>query len=91
MDVEWDTSKEIGDVLAKLDVHTVDEPLLLSNVSKVIGGHGVNISEVTSSHLDRHAAVMHFHLQVNRLDQLDAIIRDLKTVKGVTQVHRVRR
>ncbi|MCC6159396.1 MAG: bifunctional (p)ppGpp synthetase/guanosine-3',5'-bis(diphosphate) 3'-pyrophosphohydrolase [Deltaproteobacteria bacterium] len=90
VDVEWDLSKDVGPFSANLDVDSIDEPMILSNVSKVIGGHGVNISEVRSSRGSNGHAVIHFEVLVKKLEELDTLTREIMKIRGVTQVTRVR-
>jgi guanosine-3',5'-bis(diphosphate) 3'-pyrophosphohydrolase len=88
IDVQWDT--ESGATrLIKVRVTSRDQPGILALVTKSISGAGINIAGATIT-TESEEAVQSFELWVPDLDALNALMKEIRRVKGVRSVERVR-
>ena len=89
IDVEWDAGSEV-ERQVRIRVTSRDMPGLLAKVTKTISAAGLNIG---SARVDTHAdqtAVQTFDLWVRDTKSLDATMKELRKVRGVVSVERVR-
>jgi len=90
VDVHWDTSVR-APRRVQLTVHSQDRKGLLMNLSQAITNHGANISTAQIKTTEQGKALNYFEIAVEDARQLQAIIRGLEMVPGVTKVERIRR
>jgi GTP pyrophosphokinase len=88
IDVSWDTEAKVEHPVA-IDVHSVDKPGLLAEMSKAFSEQGVNISSANCRSTGGGRAVNTFHFQVYDLDHLKQVMRALQKIKGVHSVERL--
>jgi len=86
--VEWDLASEQS-YPVRIRVESRDKPGLLAAVSGVIAEAGVNIAGGKVS-TDSGRGVYEFELEVKGLEQLRKLIEQVRRVKGVTRVERLR-
>jgi GTP pyrophosphokinase len=89
IDVEWQDGVDVKRQV-RIRVSSRDTPGLLAKVTKTISAAGVNIG---SARVDTHAdqtAVQTFDLWFSDVASLQATMKELRKVKGVVSVERVR-
>ncbi len=85
----WEEDLEI-DRPVRLEVHTTDTVGLLAEMSRAFSHHGVNIKQANCRAYDQgRRALNTFRASVRSLAQLEALVLDLKEIKGVITVERV--
>jgi GTP pyrophosphokinase len=90
IDVDWDHRHGI-ERRTKIRVHTKDAPGLLAKVTNAISSAGINIAGVkVTTDPDGQAATQDFELWVGDAKTLKAVMREIRRVKGVIGVDRVR-
>jgi guanosine-3',5'-bis(diphosphate) 3'-pyrophosphohydrolase len=88
IDVQWDTESVPARPI-KVRVTSRDQPGILALVTKSISGAGINIGGATIT-TEQEEAVQSFELWVPDLDALNALMKEIRRVKGVRSVERVR-
>jgi guanosine-3',5'-bis(diphosphate) 3'-pyrophosphohydrolase len=88
IEVSWDINAKVEHPVA-IDVHTVDKPGLLAEMSRAFSENGVNISMANCRSTGNGRAVNTFHFHVFNLDHLKQVMRALQKIKGVYSVERV--
>lgn len=84
--VEWDLEEDRS-FAVQLLVRSTDRKYLLSDIARVISDIGANIRSTSTTTVD-HLAKQTFWIDVRDTQQLQAVIRNLTAVEGVTQVLR---
>ena len=87
--VEWDSEANIKRPV-QLSIATQDKPGLLAQVSNVIGSMEINISAVQTIKVEGDGAVINLSVEINGLKQLSRIMKDVRKIKGVKDVERVK-
>ena len=87
VEVEWDVVEDQS-FTVQLLVRSTDRKYLLSDIARVISDIGANIQSTSTTTVD-HLAKQTFWIDVRDTQQLQAVIKNLTTVEGVTQVQRV--
>jgi GTP pyrophosphokinase len=73
-----------------LEVRTTDSVGLLAEMSRAFSHHGVNIKQANCRAYDQgRRALNTFHVDLRSLPQLEALVTDLKLIRGVIAVERV--
>lgn len=89
INVEWDLKdKTLHKV--KINIHTVDKPGILADISASIASCGVNISQANIETTEDKEAFLDFSIEITDLDQLQTVINSIKQLKGVLKVERVK-
>jgi GTP diphosphokinase / guanosine-3',5'-bis(diphosphate) 3'-diphosphatase len=91
IEVDWDTQIEAKRAIA-IRVLSRDEPGMLAKITNTISAAGINIgsAQVTTDGMKGKGAEQTFELWVHDVHALTAIIRQIRRVKGVRSVERVR-
>jgi GTP pyrophosphokinase len=91
IDVEWDDDTAVRRSV-EIRVLSRDEPGLLAKVTNTISSAGINIgsARVTTEEGAGGAAQQTFQLWVENADALNTVMRQIRKVKGVRSVERVR-
>lgn len=88
VDVEWDRSSTTGrEVTVK--VTSYDSPGMLTAMSQVFSGMGLNINQAVVRTTDKRAENI-FKVSIQNVSQLKSIIRALQRIDGVERVERVK-
>ena len=74
---------------ALIGVECTDRSGLLADVTTLISGKGVNINAVNTYPLKHGRARLNFAVTIDGANQLDDLMRVVKSVEGVVDVHRV--
>ena len=88
IEVEWDMDF-IEQMPTTISVVCMDQPGMLSNLTKTISTSGVNIMKVEMDRFEVEKAKGNFEISVNNITQLNTVIDSLKNLKGVLEVKRV--
>jgi guanosine-3',5'-bis(diphosphate) 3'-pyrophosphohydrolase len=88
IEVSWDQESKVEHPVA-IDIHSVDKPGLLAEMSKAFSEQGVNISSANCRSTGGGRAVNTFHFQVFNLDHLKQVMRAIQKIKGVHSVERL--
>jgi len=88
IEVEWDKDF-IEQMPTKISVVCMDQPGMLSSLTKTISTSGVNIIKVEMDRFEVEKAKGSFEISVNNINQLNTVIDSLKNLKGVIDVERV--
>jgi len=91
IDVEWDQDAEVRRAIA-IKVLSRDEPGILAKVTNTISAAGINIgaARVNASDDVAKGAEQTFELWVQDVNTLNGVMRQIRKVKGVRSVERVR-
>lgn len=87
--VEWDL-KEKTLHKVRINIHTLDKPGILADISASIASQGVNISQADIETTENKEAFLNFSIEISDLDQLQKVINSIKQLKGVLKVERVK-
>jgi GTP pyrophosphokinase len=87
--VDWETNASSGHPIS-IRVVCTDAPGLLASITQSITNGGVNIHQAHCRSSGDESAVNIFQVEVQNLDQLQVIMRDIKRIKGVYSVERMR-
>ncbi|MBI3582560.1 MAG: bifunctional (p)ppGpp synthetase/guanosine-3',5'-bis(diphosphate) 3'-pyrophosphohydrolase [Nitrospinae bacterium] len=87
--VEWDL-KEKTLHKVRINIHTLDKPGILADISASIASQGVNISQADIETTENKEAFLNFSIEISDLDQLQKVINSIKKLKGVLKVERVK-
>jgi GTP pyrophosphokinase len=89
IDVQWDDDAAAARPI-KIRVTSVDQQGILAKVTKLISSAGINIGAATITTGEGSLAIQSFELWVADLSSLNAVMREIRRVKGVRSVERVR-
>ncbi len=91
IDVDWDTEIDARRAIA-IRVVSRDEPGMLAKITNTISAAGINIgsARVSTDEESRSGAEQTFELWVKDAQTLNAVMREIRKVKGVRSVERVR-
>ncbi|HNW36264.1 MAG TPA: TGS domain-containing protein, partial [Candidatus Ozemobacteraceae bacterium] len=92
IDVRWDMGVQVEQTdtayRTRMRVETTDRPGMLNAVTSVISNQGVNIHSANARTTKQRTGVLDFSIEVNNAQHLQALIRALMRVNGVTKVFR---
>jgi guanosine-3',5'-bis(diphosphate) 3'-pyrophosphohydrolase len=91
IDVEWDAEESVRRAIA-IRVMSRDEPGILAKITNTISAAGINIgsAKVETNETTGKAAELTFELWVENVNTLTGLMREIRKVKGVRSVERVR-
>ncbi|MGI6721907.1 MAG: RelA/SpoT family protein [Anaerovoracaceae bacterium] len=89
IEVEWDKSKDTS-YQADITVVAADRKGLFSDLSRACESMEVHISGVNTSKSKNGVLVVVLTLSIEDIDQMQKLLRVLKTIKGVDEVHRTK-
>ena len=89
VNVEWDL-KEKTLHKVRINIHTLDKPGILADISASIASQGVNISQADIETTENKEAFLNFSIEISDLDQLQKVINSINQLKGVLKVERVK-
>jgi GTP pyrophosphokinase len=91
IEVDWDTESETRRAIS-IRVLTRDEPGMLAKVTNTISAAGINIgsAKVSVNEDTGKFAVQTFELWVQDVNTLNGVMREIRKVRGVRSVERVR-
>jgi guanosine-3',5'-bis(diphosphate) 3'-pyrophosphohydrolase len=91
IDVEWDEDASVRRAIA-IRVMSRDEPGILAKITNTISAAGINIgsAKVATNETSGKAAELIFELWVENVNTLTGLMREIRKVKGVRSVERVR-
>lgn len=91
IDVDWDDEIDAPRMIA-ITVRSRDEPGMLAKITNTISAAGININSARVSTGDEHdrGAEQTFELTVQDAGTLNKVMREIRRVKGVRSVDRVR-
>lgn len=88
IEVEWAPTK--GSVfLVHIQIEALDRPGLLSDVSRVLSEHHVNILSATVNTSDSHLAISRFVFEMGDVTHLDRVLNAVRRIDAVYDVYRV--
>jgi len=89
IDVDWD-GNPAGRFVVSVELKALDRPRLLLDVSSVLADNHVNVlgTSAATSGSDR-VATMRFEIEIGDPSHLEALLRSLREVDSVYDVHRV--
>ena len=86
--VEWAPTK--GSVfLVHIQIEALDRPGLLSDVTRVLSEHHVNILSATVNTSDNHLAISRFVFEMGEVTHLDRVLNAVRRIEAVYDVYRV--
>lgn len=91
IDVEWDAETSVRRAVA-IRVMSRDEPGILAKITNTISAAGINIgsAKIATNETTGKAAELIFELWVENVKTLAGVMREIRKVKGVRSVERVR-
>jgi GTP pyrophosphokinase len=91
IDVEWDADAKVRRAI-EIRVTSRDEPGILAKITNTISAANINIgsARVTTDESTGNAAEQVFELWLEDLETLNGVMRQIRKVKGVRSVERVR-
>ena len=91
IDAEWDEEASVRRAIA-IRVMSRDEPGILAKITNTISAAGINIgsAKVATNETAGKAAELTFELWVENVNTLTGLMREIRKVKGVRSVERVR-
>jgi GTP pyrophosphokinase len=91
VEVEWDlgTTRTVQHAILQLDVS--NRTGMLAEISQVIAGEKVNISDVTTRSLDSGEAQIDLTIEVTDISEMKSLMKKVEKVKGVLMARRLRR
>jgi GTP pyrophosphokinase len=88
IEVEWAATK--GSVfLVHIQIEALDRPGLLSDVTRVLSEHHVNILSATVNTSDSHLAISRFVFEMGDVTHLDRVLNAVRRIDAVYDVYRV--
>jgi len=88
IEVEWAAKK--GSVfLVHIQIEALDRPGLLSDVTRVLSEHHVNILSATVNTSDNHLAISRFVFEMGDVTHLDRVLNAVRRIDAVYDVYRV--
>lgn len=91
MEVRWTDNAQPVKLNSNIEVMAVDRVGLLADIAKVISDSHVSIENLNSRHLKNGNAVVDASVQVDCLEQLNALMNKIRKQKGVISVDRARK
>jgi len=86
-EVEWAPTK--GSIfLVHIQVEALDRPGLLSDVTRVLSEHHVNILSATVNTSDGHLAISRFGFEMGDVTHLDRVLNSVRRIDAVYDVYR---
>ena len=91
IDAEWDAETSVRRAIS-IRVMSRDEPGILAKITNTISAAGINIgsAKIATNETTGKAAELVFELWVESLNTLAGVMREIRKVKGVRSVERVR-
>ena len=91
IEVDWDDGADVRRAVA-IRVLSRDEPGILAKITNTISAAGINIgsAKVTTDEETGQPAEELFELWIDDVQTLQAVMREIRKVKGVRSVERVR-
>jgi len=89
IDVEWEPDVEVTRKI-KMRVRSQDQPGLLAKVTKTIAAEGVNIGAAVVTTSPERLAEQTFDVFVPDVAKLNAVMKEIRKIKGVLSVERLR-
>ncbi|HEY5674592.1 MAG TPA: bifunctional (p)ppGpp synthetase/guanosine-3',5'-bis(diphosphate) 3'-pyrophosphohydrolase [Malonomonas sp.] len=89
IDVEWDMQRKTSRPV-KIQIHCTDQKGMLVNISVAITDADANIVSANVSSSKERKGVNLFEIDVRNLEHLNQVIREVKKIKGVYRVDRLR-
>jgi len=89
IDVEWEPDVEVTRKI-KMRVRSQDQPGLLAKVTKTIAAAGVNIGAAVVTTSPERLAEQTFDVFVPDVAKLNAVMKEIRKIKGVLSVERLR-
>ncbi len=90
IDVEWD-ARTAAEFVTSIEVKALDRPYLLNDLTKVLSDHQINIRGASTTTGHDRVARSRFGVEVGDMFQLNAAIRELRTIESVYDVYRAAR
>lgn len=88
IEVDWAPTK--GSVfLVHIQIEALDRPGLLSDVTRVLSEHHVNILSATVNTSDSHLAISRFVFEMGEVTHLDRVLNAVRRIDAVYDVYRV--
>ena len=88
IEVEWAPTK--GSLfLVHIQIEALDRPGLLSDVTRVLSEHHVNILSATVNTSDHHLAISRFVFEMGDVSHLDRVLNAVRRIDAVYDVYRV--
>jgi GTP pyrophosphokinase len=89
VEVDWEPEAEVPRRI-RMRVKSKDLPGLLANVTKTISSRGVNIGAARVTTSVEGMAEQTFDVWVNDVATLNSVMKEIRRIKGVVDVERVR-
>jgi len=89
IEVNWNSNQELTGI-AKIKVFSADKPGLLAEISGTITKLKSNIKGAKVITTGSHQGVSTFELEVKNLSHLESIMQNIKKIKGVIEVERIK-
>ena len=89
IDVQWQPGAEVSRKI-KMRVRSQDQPGLLAKVTKTISAEGVNIDAAVVTTSPEGLAEQRFDVWVPDVAKLNAVMKEIRKIKGVLSVERLR-
>ena len=86
-DVIWENERD-SEFISSLHITVKNEPGVLADISKIISSNNSNIDKVFSKNLDENFTDINVRVIVKDLENLNFLIKKLKTYKNATDVVR---
>ena len=87
IEVQWTSTK--GLFMVKIQVEALDRPHLLSDVTRVLSDHGVNIISGTISTGSDRVATSQFSFEMADPQHLNTLLAAVRKIEGVFDVYRI--
>ena len=88
IEVEWAPTK--GSVfLVHIQIEALDRSGLLSDVTRILSEHHVNILSATVNTSDNHLAISRFVFEMGDVTHLDRVLNAVRRIDAVYDVYRV--
>lgn len=88
IEVEWDTEKEFRSFETDITLLAEDRKGLFSNISKICEDMDVHITGVMGKSNSDNTAHITITVQISNVNQIAQLIRRLKQIEGMIEVHR---
>ena len=88
IEVDW-TDQYRASYSAEIQIAAQDRQRLLADITKVMSDMKIDVTAVNARTTRRKQVVINLTLEVNNIDQLDRVMRQLKKISDVTDVFRV--
>jgi GTP pyrophosphokinase len=88
IEVQWAPTKS-SVFLVHIQIEALDRPGLLSDVTRVLSEHHVNILSATVNTSDSHLAISRFVFEMGDVTHLDRVLNAVRRIDAVYDVYRV--